>query len=148
MTRNDKKNLACNLYLETDFDQKQIAEIVKVTPKTLTKWKNDGYWESLKAARTITKENIVSNTFTMLYNMDTMILQRTDMPYPTAGEADTMSKLSAKIDNLDKRLNLGTYASTLKEFLGWLISSDIESAKDYSKLMMDFLQVKAKELSE
>lgn len=83
----------------------------------------------------------------MLYNMDTAILARKKQPYPTTGEADTMSKLSAKIDNLDKRLNLGTYGSVLKEFLGWLAAADLESTKAFSTLMMDFLQTKAKELS-
>ena len=48
LTSDEKYAIAQDLFLETDKTQKEIAQIVHVTEKTLTKWKNEGEWDMLK----------------------------------------------------------------------------------------------------
>ncbi|MDN4015252.1 hypothetical protein QX233_22650, partial [Chryseobacterium gambrini] len=52
-----------DLFLETDKTQKEIAEIIHVTEKTLGKWKTEGEWDLLKSASTVTARKIIENLY-------------------------------------------------------------------------------------
>lgn len=58
LSRERKRELALEMYLNTDKTQKEICEIVGWTEKTFTENKEKGVWDALKGASTITAANI------------------------------------------------------------------------------------------
>ena len=59
-----EKDLAKVLFVNDNISQKEIAERLKVTEKTVGKWVNEGGWDKLKVSLLVTKDN----QLTTLYN--------------------------------------------------------------------------------
>ena len=118
LTNKDKKALALELYLNTDKNGKEICAIAHVTEKTFGKWKNDGDWELLKSAQTITAHNIISNLYQKAYEE------------------------SLKDDiNADKLAKLAVF----REFTKWAFDAQPELAKQINTLQGKFVDFKINE---
>jgi hypothetical protein len=62
LSRERKRELALEMYLNTDKTQKEICAIVGWTEKTFTDNKEKGQWDSLKGATTITATTSLKNS--------------------------------------------------------------------------------------
>lgn len=52
-----ERDLAKVLFVNDNISQKEIAERLKVTEKTVGKWAKEGNWEKLKVSLLVTKDN-------------------------------------------------------------------------------------------
>lgn len=129
----DKKAIAQQLYLETGKTQKEIAQIAHVTEKTLGKWKNEGDWELLRQAQTITAQNIISN----LYERAHEISQEKVI------DADKLVKIANSIEKLsDRKVTISNIINVFKEFTSWAFDQDAELAKEINVLQRRFVDYK------
>lgn len=133
-SRKELKALAFELFMNTDFSQKEIADKIGVSEVTISKWKSDGSWEDLKGAETITSKKITSNIYQEMYKMSLA---------GSALNADKLIKLAATIEKLsDRRLTVSHYINAFKDFTTYLFEKDPELAKRANLLMQEFIQEK------
>lgn len=146
----EKKRKAENMFLNTDLSQKEIAEMVQVTPKTMSDWvnANDGAWKVSKAARSITKEKVIAAWYQQLDKLNEMIALRPEGErYPTSSETDQMVKIAAAIDKLERSFNFAMYHQALNEFTDYLVRVDQQAAAQVSKYGVEFLKQKTRSIN-
>lgn len=121
MTKADnekKKSLARSLYL-AGMEQTEIAEKVEVSRVTISKWCNSEGWKEARAAKAVTRPELVNK---LLLTIDTLITQvnQSEDPNLIAGLGDKLAKLSAVIEKLDKKANVVDAIEVFMAFSKWL----------------------------
>ena len=121
MTKADtekKKSLARSLYL-AGMEQTEIAEKVDVSRVTISKWCNADGWKEARAAKSVTRPELVNK---LLLTIDTLITQVNASNDATliAGLGDKLAKLSAVIEKLDKKANVVDSIEVFMAFSKWI----------------------------
>ena len=113
-----KKSLARTLYL-SGMEQQEIAEKVDMSRVTISKWCSAEGWKEARAAKNITRPELVNK---LLLTIDTLITQVNDSNDPAliAGLGDKLAKLSSVIEKLDKKANVVDAIEVFMAFSKWL----------------------------
>src|SRR5436190_16086606 len=100
----DKKYIAYILYM-AGKDQKDIAEQVGVTPKTISEWAKVGAWKQKRSAATITRDELINKVLSNVNKMlDNALAEDQDTNY--ASLADQLIKMTGAIEKLDRKNNV------------------------------------------
>lgn len=113
-----KKSLARSLYL-AGMEQNEIAEKVEVSRVTISKWCNADGWKEARAAKNVTRPELVNK---LLLTIDKLITEvnESDDPSLIAGLGDKLAKLSSVIEKLDKKANVVDAIEVFMAFSKWL----------------------------
>lgn len=113
-----KKSLARTLYL-SGMEQQEIADKVEVSRVTISKWSTAEGWKEARAAKNITRPELVNK---LLLTIDALITQvnSSNDPQLIAGLSDKLAKLSAVIEKLDKKANVVDAIEVFMAFSKWL----------------------------
>lgn len=113
-----KKSLARTLYM-AGLGQNEIADKVDVSRVTVSKWCNTEGWKEARAAKNVTRPELVNK---LLLTIDTLITQVNDSKDPAlvAGLGDKLAKLSAVIEKLDKKANVVDVIEVFMAFSKWI----------------------------
>lgn len=130
--RDQKRNIAFELYCNTGMTQEQIAESVGVTAKTVGEWKRKYNWEEIKGAETVTSRKITSNLYRLAYKITEELVE--EGKEPSAKQIDQLAKIAKSIEQLsDHRVTVSQAINVFKEFTTWLFTRDQELAKKINK---------------
>lgn len=147
-SKTDSKTVAHDLFMRTDKSQKEIAQIVGVGADTVSDWARAGRWKELKAANSVTRNQVIANTLMQIKELQSEInLRDAGKRYPTPKESDTMIKLANLIRDLDKSLSLADYISIIEELLKFLHDVKPELAKALGPFTLEFAQIKARQIN-
>lgn len=121
MTKADiekKKSLAKSLYM-AGMEQQEIADKVEVSRVTISKWCNAEGWKEARAAKSVTRPELVNK---LLLTIDTLITQVNESNDPAliAGLGDKLAKLSSVIEKLDKKANVVDAIEVFMAFSKWI----------------------------
>lgn len=99
--------------------QNEIADKVDVSRVTVSKWCNTEGWKEARAAKNVTRPELVNK---LLLTIDTLITQVNDSKDPVlvAGLGDKLAKLSAVIEKLDKKANVVDVIEVFMAFSKWI----------------------------
>ncbi|MCM1035543.1 MAG: helix-turn-helix domain-containing protein [Paludibacter sp.] len=111
LEQNQRKELARMYYMQGDT-QKEIAEKIGVSRNTISAWVRDGQWDSLRAAKTITRKELVNK----------MLLQIDEKLESKEWTADEISKAASAVEKLDKQTNIVTIIEVFTYYNQWLIA--------------------------
>ena len=113
-----KKSLARSLYL-AGMEQNEIADKVEVSRVTISKWCNAGGWKEARAAKNVTRPELVNK---LLLTIDKLITEVNESEDPSliAGLGDKLAKLSSVIEKLDKKANVVDAIEVFMAFSKWL----------------------------
>lgn len=113
-----KKLLARSLYL-AGMEQNEIADKVEVSRVTISKWCNAGGWKEARAAKNVTRPELVNK---LLLTIDKLITEVNESEDPSliAGIGDKLAKLSSVIEKLDKKANVVDAIEVFMAFSKWL----------------------------
>ena len=127
MTNKQKAEVARTLYLMTEKTQKEICEVVWWTEKTFTEQKQKGKWNELRDTKSLTRQQIIS----MLHTQTLKLVEaaKDENRLLSAREVDSIAKLAASIDKLEKKATLETYIEVFEEYNKWLMSVNIDFAQ-------------------
>ena len=100
------------MYFMQGMKQKEIADKVGVSRNTICAWIRDGKWDTVRAAKTITRSELVKK---MLNDLDEKL---------ATGQwtADEIIKVASAIEKLDKQTNIVTITEVFTAFNNWLVS--------------------------
>lgn len=113
-----KKSLARSLYL-AGMEQNEIAEKVDVSRVTISKWCNAEGWKEARAAKNVTRPELVNK---LLLTIDKLITEVNESEDPSliAGLGDKLAKLSSVIEKLDKKANVVDAIEVFMALSKWL----------------------------
>ena len=140
-----RKDYARMLYLKDNLSQAEIASRVGTSAQTITKWKADGNWESLKANFVISRQETLSRTYAQI-NQIFDSLEGQDLEGTRvvrliqSKEADTLSKLAATAKALETELSISIYIDVFIKFGNWLRDADFILSKKMVELQDAFIK--------
>ena len=140
MTKNQKIDVARTLFLMTEKTQKEICEFVNWTEKTFTEQKQKGKWNEMRDTKSLTKQQIIS----MLHSQTLKIVEvaKDEDRILTAREVDSIAKLAASIDKLEKKATIETYIEVFEEYNHWLMNVNVDFAQRNNQFQDLFIQSK------
>lgn len=139
MKNSVKRELAKQLFLNTDLLQKEIADKVGVTEKTMGKWVAE--WKEIKAAKTATKDEIVARYYRMILSI-LKVAEDENRPL-TDAEADKISKLNKAKESIDKEIGLSVFIQVFQEYNAFIVPLNPELAKQNNTYQDKFINLKA-----
>ncbi len=134
-----KKRLAQELYVLGNQTQKSIAETINVTPKTLGKWIEINNWDSLKDLQSITKKQLLTDSYAQLAAVNLAIKANGNVP--TKEQYDAKSILGKEIDRLSDS-PLAVYTDVFSEFIDYLLRNEPKDVQRFAQLSMVFIESK------
>lgn len=141
MTNAEKKEYAKILYVKETMTQKEIAQKVGISEKTLSKWVNDNEWDRLKASIVITKEEELRRIYQQISAINEQIATRINGErFASSREADILTKLAAAARSLETDSSIADIVEVGKRFLNWLRMSDLDKAKEFARLLDGFIK--------
>lgn len=113
-----KKLLARNLFL-SGGELTEIAQQLQISRQTLSKWAFSGAWKEARAAKNISRPELVNK---LLLTIDNLIenVNKSNDPTLIGSLADKLSKLSATIEKLDKKANVVDAIEVFMAFNRWI----------------------------
>lgn len=136
MKQSDKKAKAKSLYLTGQYNQKEIAELVEVSEKTVSKWANDpeDKWDEMKVSLLTSRNSELKRLYKMLQNINDSIDEKTELKIPiNSKDADAVLKLTAAIKNLEIETSIAEKVDVGTAFINLVSKEDTELAKQISK---------------
>lgn len=110
-----KKELAYLLYMNSEL-QKDICERVGCAAKTLQNWIDKEGWKEKRAAKSVTKTELINKTLKAIGD----VLDQAAETKDANGTADKLSKLAGVIEKLGKKSNVVDSMDVFMLFNRWL----------------------------
>lgn len=140
-----KKEWAKTLYVHQRLSQKETAEKVGVSTKSLNQWVNKEHWDTLRVSLVLTKEEQLRNIYAQLNELTGFIQTKEEgKRYANSAEADTISKLSKAAKDLETETGISEIIETFKLFTNWLKGFDLPKAQELTRLQDDFIASRIK----
>jgi predicted transcriptional regulator len=134
-----KKRLARELYVLGNQTQKSIADTIGVTEKTLGKWIKENSWDALKDLQSITKKQLLTDSYAQLAAVNLAIKANGNVP--TKEQYDAKSILGKEIDRLSDS-PLAVYTDVFSEFIDYLLRNEPKHVQIFAQLSMLFIESK------
>lgn len=101
------------------MEQQEIADKVEVSRVTVSKWTGAEGWKEARAAKNVTRPELVNK---LLLTIDTLITQvnQSGDPALVAGLGDKLAKLSSVIEKLDRKANVVDAIEVFMAFSKWI----------------------------
>ncbi len=133
-----KRQLAQSLFLNTDKNLQEIAEVVGVTAKTISEWKRKYKWATLKSITVVSNHEILANLYHRALTLSA------DPHFSTKEMVD----LKASIDFFSPdKISLDTVLTIMEEFVAFLSTHtpNLVDLKVLNQLQNDFINFKIKQ---
>ena len=132
----NKRELAKMLYVGGS-EVAEIATRVGVSRQSVSAWISKGGWKELRAARSITRPELVNKLLVTINNLIEDV-NTGDDPASVSGLADKLVKLSSVIERLDKKANIVQTVDVFMAFSDWVeyqAKSDPEVTVAFMKVL-------------
>lgn len=129
------------IFLSENISQRDLAERVGVTEKTMGNWIEQGGWRKLKRSMLTTRQNQLNLLYDQLDWLNLEISIR-DIKVATPREADVIIKLTSAIQKLEIETSLGETVEVARSFIEFLRGLDLELAKTVTGYFDTYIQTK------
>ena len=139
MTLKEKKELAKVLFVNQKLSQKEVAEKVNVTEKTISKWVNDSKWKALQQSLLLTREEQLSAMLQELQNINEVI-KCNNTGYANKEQAYIRDTLVQNIKKLQIETGAEQVIETAERFCRFVKNIDYDKAMEINKLFDIFIR--------
>ncbi|MEO8589417.1 MAG: phage terminase small subunit-related protein [Flavobacteriales bacterium] len=137
----EKRRTAQQLYVRNSMQGQEIAALLDVSEKTISKWKIADNWDRQRAAMVTTKPQELQRMYAQLSELNTAIEQRDPgKRYANSLEADVINKLASAIKKLEDETGLSATVNAFIAFIDWLRKKDLDKAKEFGELADHYIK--------
>jgi|GEM_PF-362492 len=131
---------ARDMYLNTNFTQKEIAEKLGIDPKTIYLWIKKGKWDEMKAAARQAPGIIQQQLYNHITAINDSIADRDDH-LPTFQEVEMLRKLIVSTKHM-QQMSVGTYIQAFQELTGFIgpHTNDLEFTKRVAVVADEYIK--------
>lgn len=143
LTNAQKKDWAKVLYLKENLTQKEIAQKVSVTEKTIGKWIESENWEQYKSSLIVTKEQELRRIYMQINELNTFIFAREEgQRFANSKEADTLTKLTAATRSLETETSISDVMEVAMKVCDFIKKDDLLKSQEMSNFFDAFIKTK------
>lgn len=133
------------LYCREHRTQKEIAETIGISERTIGKWKEDFGWEALRKSMLKTKEEQLKDLYAQIEQFNRYIKQKPDgFRFADSKEADALKKITSAIKDLETELNISLIIEVGIEMTKFFREFDYAVAKELADKFDEFIKHKVK----
>jgi DNA-binding XRE family transcriptional regulator len=141
MKREEKKDWARLLYTREKITQKEVAERVGITAKTMCSWVREENWDKLRQSIIVTKEEQLRRIYMQIEELNTSIMSKPEGErFANSKQADTMNKLASAARKLETEASIADIIEVSKRIITWIRQNDFEKAKEISNIIDAFIK--------
>ena len=131
---------ARDMYLNTNFTQKEIADKLGIDPKTIYLWIKKGKWDEMKAAARQAPGIIQQQLYNHITAINDSIANRDDR-VPTFQEVEMLRKLIVSSKHM-QQMSVGTYIQAFQELTSFIgpHTNDLEFTKRVAVVADEYLK--------
>ena len=131
---------ARDMYLNTNFTQKEIADKLGIDPKTIYLWIKKGKWDEMKAAARQAPGIIQQQLYNHITAINDSIATR-DNCVPTFQEVEMLRKLIVSTKHM-QQMSLGTYIQAFQELTAFIgpHTNDLEFTKRVAVVADEYIK--------
>lgn len=145
LTIKQKKEYAKTLYVFQRLNQKDTADKVGVSRKTMNEWANKEKWDTLRVSVIITKEQQLHRIYAQINELTSMIESRPEgQRYSAPKESDTLVKLASAAKALETETGISDIIEVFKHFNNWLKMFDLPKTQEIVRLQDEFITSRLK----
>jgi len=137
MNNAEKKELARNLYVKSDFNRKEIASQVGTTEKTLRRWIDEGDWDKMKDALQITRPKLLQDAYAQLNAINRHIEEKLG-GIPTKDLSDAKAIIRKEIEVFDFQ-PIHKYIEVFEDFIQYLSKNEPAKVSEFATLSQRFI---------
>lgn len=127
------------LIIKEGLNQKEAAERVGVTEKTMSRWVKEGKWDNQRRSFAATRNSIIANLQQQLELLQTSITKN-DGGLATSKEADMLVKLANAIKKLESDAGVGETIEVAMKFVRFVSQSDTVLAQNITRHFDAYIQ--------
>jgi len=137
----DEQQQAQNLYYQTELSNAEIAGIVGVSTRTISRWISRENWQRIKTAARRAPSALVEKLYRQLNKLLDHIDTRTDAHnFPTKDEADIIRKLTSAIEKLKQQTGLCETIDLMMRFTTHVSGHNLKLAQEITREANDFMK--------
>lgn len=129
LTLEEKRDWAQYLYTEAKLNQKEVANKVGVSQKTIGEWKEKYMWEDLRKSLLTTRKEQLAILYNQL-DAITGYIRDHQNNIPDSKQSDSILKITAAIKNLETEFSIGDVYEIGKRFISHIQTIDYEKSKE------------------
>lgn len=137
------KEWAKLLFTKDNHTQKEIADKVGVSEKTIGKWKEDGKWETFKATQVMSKPEQLNLIYMQINELNQHILKKEEgQRFASSKEADALKKLTSSAKDLEGELGLSAIVDVSTALLEFVKVLDYKASQELHGFIDAFIKEK------
>jgi transcriptional regulator with XRE-family HTH domain len=129
ISKAQEKEFARMLFVNEKLSQKEIAQRVDVSERTLSKWAKDGKWEQMRKSMLVTKDHNLFLLYEQLQAINEDIQSR-EVKFGNLKEIQSIAMLTTSIQRLEVETSVGQTIEVAKGFIEFLRQIDVDKAKE------------------
>lgn len=137
MNNREKQEQARGLYVRSTYNQKEIAAIVKVTPKTIGNWIKDGHWDEQRDSLQITRPQLLQEAYAQLKAINNKIYTEF-AGVPNKELSDSKAVIRKEIEALSSQ-PIHRYIEVFEEYIDWLSKTYPGQLTDFATSSQEFI---------
>jgi uncharacterized protein YjcR len=139
--RERRKDWAKLLYVKDKRTQKEIADTVGVSEKTITDWKQTDNWDRLRESMMHSREEQLKNLYDQIRELNEYIKAKDEgKKFASSSEADAIKKLTSSIKDLEREVNITEVIDVSMGLINHIREHDFNKAKEVSNFCDAYIQ--------
>ncbi len=139
------KDWAKVLFCKEGRSQKDIAETVGVSERSISQWKEDGKWETYRQSLMKTKEEQLKELYAQVAEFNNHIKNKAEgHRFPDSKEADALKKMTSSIKDLETELNLSIIIEVGMAFTNYVRGINFSESQMIAEHIDGFIKTKIK----
>ena len=138
--KNELKQQARNLFLDTNLSKTEIANRLGVDRGTIRLWSQDGNWENLRRSSRHLPSMVAEKCYYLIDHYTTGLLSASNpVTTFTAKDADAINKMASAIKKLKARSTVNESMEMFNFFIEDVYRKNPQMAKDISPYIDDYI---------
>jgi transposase-like protein len=125
--KDSEKAQAYELFMKTTMPMEKIGEALNIHPSTLSRWRNDENWDTIKQAEQNTLQSTIANLKETIHLKSAESVELARKGESTSHLTDEISKLNSTLRDYTGIMPLSDYISVLNEFINFTPKEDINA---------------------
>ncbi len=144
--KQNEKQMAEQLFCQTDISKSQIADCIGINRKTLTTWASDNQWDRIRTSARQMPNLIADNVYIAMANLTNSIVSEDRINKPiTDSESKILHRLVLDVSKLKSHATLNENHEMLRYFMEFIQANDPEAVDIVQPLVNDYIKSRAKE---